>query len=109
MNDNRIFEILGVTRESLELSIFAREFKHSSRVSGHPRFNHTNTYEFTCLDNIQVRIEEHNSTGACKIYRLFVTRNTGETSISTDYILSTAYLKRNLERILDCDIDLFGQ
>jgi hypothetical protein len=109
MNDNQLFELLRVTRESLKLSIFAREFKHSSRVSDHTRFNHTNTYEFTCLDNTQVKIEEHNPTGACKLYRLFVTRNTGETPISTDYIFSTAHLKRDLERILNCDIDLFGR
>jgi len=108
MNDNRLFELLWVTRESLELSIFAREFKHSARVSGHPRFNHTNTYEFTCLDNTQVRIEEHNPTGACPAYRLFATRNTGETPISTDYIYSREHLKRDLERILNCNIDLFG-
>jgi len=95
MTNNQCLRLLGVSKDTLVLSLCAREFNTTYQ---HYELFTKAIYKFTCLNDVQVEIIE-----CVYSYRLTLFRG----SFTTD-VDNLRDLRSSLQARLGCKLDLFG-
>jgi hypothetical protein len=103
MTNNQCLRLLGVSKDTLVLSLCAREFKTTYQHYEKNEFFTKAIYKFTCLNDVQVEIVE-----CVYSYRLTLSSLTlFRESLVTD-LDNLRDLRSYLQARLGCKLDLFG-
>lgn len=109
MNNDQCLYLLGVSKDTLVLSLHARDFVTSSKRLDWYRVKYI--YKFKCLNDsiATITVIHHTRSLLSEEYFLSIRSTSGEVKNYRSKISSLSYLRLRLTLRLNCSLNLFGR